>query len=94
MKNQLKCKIRLERMNDKRYAKEVYNEIGKGGKWIQSCGRNVKKCGQNNHFSSRVNSKTLNIFRVGGALSVEYLRVGSGETENGAPTLCFNSQFY
>ena len=45
MKNQLKYKIRLERMNNKRYAKKVYHEIGKGGKWIQSCGRNVKKCG-------------------------------------------------
>ena len=45
MKNQLEYKIRLERMNNKRYARKVYNEIGKGGKWIQSCGRNVKKCG-------------------------------------------------
>ena len=45
MKNQLRYKIRLERMGNERYAKKVYNEIGKGGKWVQSCGRNVKKCG-------------------------------------------------
>ena len=45
MKNQLKYKARLERMNSKRYAKKVYKEIGLGSKWIYSCGRNVKKSG-------------------------------------------------
>ena len=44
MKGQMKYKIRLEQMDNNRWAKKVYKKLGKNSKWMKKCIRNVNKC--------------------------------------------------
>ena len=44
-KGKLKCKIRLEKMDDDRWAKKCYQEVGTKSRWNMNCARIVNKCG-------------------------------------------------
>ena len=44
-KGKLKFKIRLEKMDEDRWAKKCYLEVGTRSRWSMNCAKIVNKCG-------------------------------------------------
>ena len=45
MKGNIMYKVRIERMEDERWVKKIYKDVGRCSKWTNSCKRLVRKCG-------------------------------------------------